>query len=44
VRVLAAVEVVGRHSNLFDRAYEVVLGFPALGRWAMVGNRVTGRH
>jgi outer membrane cobalamin receptor len=40
-RVHPSVELVGRVSNLFDRAYEEVLGFPALGRSATVGIRVT---
>ncbi len=35
-------EVFGRVANLFDRAYEEALGFPALGRSASVGIRVTG--
>jgi outer membrane receptor protein involved in Fe transport len=43
-RVHPTVDVFGRVSNLFDRAYEEVLGFPALGRSAMVGLRVTGRR
>lgn len=33
-------EVFGRIENLFDRDYEEVFGFPALGRGAMVGMRV----
>ncbi len=44
LRLNAAVEVFGRVSNLFNRAYEEALGFPALGRAGMVGLRVTGRH
>jgi outer membrane cobalamin receptor len=43
-RVSAMVEAFGRVSNLFDRTYEEVLGFPALGRSAMVGLRVAGRR
>ena len=43
-RVTAHVEVLGRVTNLFDRRYEEALGFPALGRGALVGLRVaTGR-
>jgi outer membrane receptor protein involved in Fe transport len=33
-------EVFGRIENLFDRAYEEVYGYPALGRGAMVGLRI----
>jgi outer membrane cobalamin receptor len=44
LRLNAAVEIVGRVSNLFNRAYEEALGFPALGRAGMVGLRVTGRR
>ncbi len=44
LRLNAAVEVFGRVSNLFNRAYEEALGFPALGRAGMVGLRVTGRR
>jgi outer membrane cobalamin receptor len=33
-------ELFGRLTNLFDRDYEEVLGFPALGRSAMGGLRV----
>ena len=40
-RLHRSVELVGRVSNLFDRAYEEVLGFPALGRSATIGIRVT---
>ena len=39
-RIVPAVEVIGRVGNLFDRRYEETLGFPALGRNAMVGVRV----
>jgi outer membrane cobalamin receptor len=42
VRVHATIELFGRVSNLFDRAYEEALGFPALGRSALIGLRVTG--
>jgi outer membrane cobalamin receptor len=42
--VARGVEVTGRILNLFDKQYEEVYGFPALGRSAMVGVRVvTGR-
>ena len=41
-RVGRSVEVFGRVTNLFDRAYEEVFGFPALGRSGLVGVRVTG--
>jgi outer membrane cobalamin receptor len=34
------IEVFGRITNLFDREYEEVLGFPALGRSAIGGLRV----
>jgi outer membrane cobalamin receptor len=34
------VEIYGRVTNLFDRAYEEVFGFPALGRGAYAGLRV----
>jgi vitamin B12 transporter len=44
VRASATVEVFGRITNLFDRAYEEALGFPALGRAAIIGIRVTGRR
>lgn len=37
-------EVFGRIENLFDREYEEVFGFPALGRGAMVGMRVAARR
>ena len=40
VRLLDRVEVFGRVLNLFDRSYEEIFGFPALGRSAMVGVRV----
>jgi outer membrane cobalamin receptor len=33
-------QVFGRVTNLFDRAYEEALGYPALGRSGMVGLRV----
>lgn len=40
LRLRDGVTVIGRVTNLFDRAYEEVLGFPALGRSAMIGLRV----
>jgi outer membrane cobalamin receptor len=39
-RLLRGVEVYGRVSNLFDTAYEEVLGYPAPGRMGFVGVRV----
>lgn len=42
-RVTAALEVFGRITNLFDRRYEDVLGFPAARRSAYVGVRFPGR-
>jgi vitamin B12 transporter len=39
-RLHRAVEVFGRIDNLFDRAYEESLGFPALGRRAIAGLRI----
>ncbi len=38
-RPVHAVEVFGRVLNLFDRQYEEVLGYPAMGRTAYVGAR-----
>jgi outer membrane cobalamin receptor len=44
VRLSRQVEIFGRLDNLFDRRYEEVFGFPALGRGAMAGLRLaTGR-
>jgi outer membrane cobalamin receptor len=40
LRVSRALEVFGRVENLFDREYEEVFGYPALGRGAMVGLRI----
>jgi outer membrane cobalamin receptor len=40
LRLARGVEVFGRVANLFDEAYEDVLGFPAPGRVAFVGVRV----
>lgn len=36
----SGVEVFGRATNLFNQSYEEVLGYPALGRAAMIGVRV----
>jgi outer membrane cobalamin receptor len=41
LRVARQIEIIGRVSNAFNRAYEEALGFPALGRSALVGVRVT---
>ena len=41
--VWGSVELFGRIDNLFDRAYEETLGFPALGRRGMGGLRVATR-
>jgi outer membrane cobalamin receptor len=40
VQLTRGIEIIGRVSNLFDREYEDALGFPALGRSAMVGLRI----
>jgi outer membrane receptor protein involved in Fe transport len=40
VRLLDQIDVFGRVTNLFDRDYEEVFGFPALGRSVIVGVRV----
>ncbi|HYN07769.1 MAG TPA: TonB-dependent receptor [Vicinamibacterales bacterium] len=42
VRLARQLELFGRVTNLFDRSYEEVFGFPAQGRSALVGVRVTG--
>jgi vitamin B12 transporter len=42
-RVHRQVEVFGRIENLFDREYEEVFGFPAVGRGAFAGIRVGSR-
>lgn len=39
-RLGRAAEIFGRVENLFDRAYEEALGFPALGRRATMGLRI----
>ena len=41
VRVGGGVEVYGRVANALDREYEDVFGFPARGRSASIGVRVT---
>ena len=41
VRVAPGLDAYGRLTNAFDRAYEDVLGFPAMGRSAVIGLRVT---
>jgi outer membrane cobalamin receptor len=43
-RAAAPLEVFARVDNLFDKRYEEVLGFPALGRGALVGVRVAAGH
>ena len=40
VRVFRHLDVFGRVTNLFDRDFEEILGFPALGRSVVVGVRV----
>jgi outer membrane cobalamin receptor len=40
-RIAAGLEAYGRVTNAFDRQYEDVLGFPAMGRSAIIGLRVT---
>jgi outer membrane receptor protein involved in Fe transport len=39
-RVTRRIELFGRIENLFNRAYEEVFGFPALGRGMMAGLRI----
>ena len=39
-RVFRHLDVFGRVTNLFDRDFEEILGFPALGRSVVVGVRV----
>ena len=41
VRVARGLEAYGRVMNAFDRTYEDVFGFPAIGRSAVIGLRVT---
>lgn len=40
LRLIDQVEVFGRALNLFDKTYEEIFGFPALGRSVMVGVRI----
>jgi outer membrane cobalamin receptor len=40
VRLLDQIDVFGRVTNLFDRDYEEIFGFPALGRSVIVGVRI----
>ena len=42
--VFAHVDVFGRVSNVANRAYEEVLGFPSLGRTASIGIRIAARR
>jgi outer membrane cobalamin receptor len=42
VRLMRGLEFFGRVTNLFDRDYEEVFGFPAPRRMGMIGIRVTG--
>jgi outer membrane cobalamin receptor len=42
LRLARQVELFGRVTNLFDRDYEEIFGYPAPGRAALVGVRVTG--
>jgi outer membrane cobalamin receptor len=44
LRIGGRVELFGRVTNLFDRAYEEVLGFPALARSVYGGIRVAARR
>ena len=39
-KLLRHLELFGRVNNVFDRRYEEVFGFPALGRAALAGFRV----
>jgi len=39
-KVIGDLQIFGQISNLFDKTYEEALGFPALGRTALVGVRV----
>jgi outer membrane receptor protein involved in Fe transport len=41
LRVMSGLEAYGRLTNAFDRSYEDVFGFPAMGRSAIIGLRVT---
>lgn len=44
LRLVGGVEAFARITNLFDRDHEPALGFPGLGRAAMMGVRVARRH
>jgi outer membrane cobalamin receptor len=44
LRVARGLEAYARMANVFDRRYEDVFGFPAMGRSASVGLRVTAGH
>jgi outer membrane cobalamin receptor len=43
-RFRKVVEIFGRVENMFDRSYEEIYGFPALGRSASVGIRIATGH
>jgi outer membrane cobalamin receptor len=43
-RLSRQLEVYGRIDNMFDRRYEEVFGFPALGRGVVAGLRVAASH
>jgi outer membrane receptor protein involved in Fe transport len=43
-RLHSSLEIFARIDNLFDRSYEEILGFPALGRSAIAGLRVAARR
>jgi vitamin B12 transporter len=42
-RIGRVVEIYGRVGNIFDRSYEEVYGFPAMGRNGMLGVRIAAR-
>lgn len=44
VRLAPGLEAYGRLTNAFNHDYEEVLGFPAMGRSATIGVRVTAGH
>jgi outer membrane cobalamin receptor len=39
-RVARGIEAYARVTNVFDKSYEEALGYPALGRSAMIGVRI----
>jgi outer membrane cobalamin receptor len=39
-RITRGLDAYARVTNLFDKSYEEALGFPALGRTAMIGVRI----